>query len=169
LDNSNGDVLKKELRKLRKVWVAFVYALLLYIVVCHELAARAPILKDYDLPLEILKYAVFTLSLIAFYLSHHFRKTMMERTSVKSDLKYIEQARKPGKPAVFVKYFTVFIVSVAFTESIALLGVVYFFLSKDYQTLYILVGLSIVAMIYHRPKADELATVSLADEASGRI
>jgi hypothetical protein len=125
-------------------------------------------LKEYDLPLEILKYVVFILSLIAFYLSHRFRKTMMDRPSVKSDLKHIEQAKKSGKPAVFVKYFTVFIVSVAFSESIAPFGAVCFFRSKDFQTLYILVGLSIVAMIYHRPNADELATVTLAGEATGR-
>jgi hypothetical protein len=99
MDKRDEDALKEGLRKVRKVWFAFIYALLLYIVVCHELAATVPILKECDLPLEMLEYAVFTLSLIALYLSHHFRKIMIERPSIKSDLKYIEQAKKLGKPA----------------------------------------------------------------------
>jgi hypothetical protein len=143
--------------------------LLLYVFVCHQLENQVPFSKVGARPLEVLKYVFFGISSIALYLSHYFRNTLIRRTSIKSDSRAIERGGKLGMPAVVVKYYTAFFVSIAFSESTALLGVVYFFLSKDFQTLYILVGLSIVAMIYHRPKADELATVSLADEASGRI
>jgi hypothetical protein len=136
-----------------------------YIVVCHELEKEVPYLKEYVLPLELLKYVCFALSLIALYLSHHFRKHMLERPSIESDQKIIERANKLGKPAILVKYSTIVLISLALSESIALLGVVYFFLSGNYQTLYSLIGISAIAMVYHRPKAKKLASLSIASEA----
>ncbi len=91
---------------------------------------------------------------------------MLKRPSIKSDLKIIERAKKLGKPPILVKYITIFLVSVAFSESICLLGVVYFFLSGDYETLYVLVGIAAISLVYHRPKAKELASISIVSEGT---
>jgi hypothetical protein len=168
LDTLDKDTAKKDLRTIWIIWSAIFLSLWLYIVVCHELVKEVPYVKGYDASLELLKYVFFALSLIALYLSHRLRKTMMERSSVKSDLRVVERTRQLGKSPTLVKYMMIVLVSVALSEGVTLLGVVYFFLSGDFQTLYVLLGLSAIAMIYHRPKADELATVTLASEATGR-
>jgi len=166
LEDLSRDAMKKGMRTIWKAWAAFLFAFWAYIRVCHYLGKEVPYFKEYDLPLELIKYIFFALSLIALYLSYHIRKTMLKRSSIKSDLKIIERAKKSGKPPVLVKYSTIFFVSVFFSESICLLGVVYFFLSGDYETLYVLVGTAAIAMVYHRPKAKELARVSIASEGT---
>ncbi len=166
MEELNRDIVKKGMRTIWKIWASFFLALYAYIRVCHYLGKEVPYLKEYDLPLELLKYCFYALSLIALYLSYHFRRSMLERSSIKSDLKIIERANKLGKPALLFKYSTIVIYSLAFPEIIALLGVVYFFLSGNYQTLYALIGISAIGMIYHRAKAKELAYVSVASKGT---
>lgn len=169
LEDLNSDIVKKGMRTIWKIWGAILFSFWAYIRVCHYLEKEVPFFKEYDLPLELLKYSFFALSLIALYLSYHLRKTMLKRPSIKSDLKIIERAKKLGKPAVLVKYSTILFVSYAFSESICLLGVVYFFLSGDYQTLYVLTGIAAIAMVYHRPKSKELAYISIASEGTAPL
>jgi hypothetical protein len=157
------------MRTIWKIWAAILFSVWAYIRVCHYLEKEVPYFKEYDLPLESIKYSFFALSLVALYLSYHFRKTMLKRPSIKSDLKIIERARKLGKPAVLVKYSTIVLVSFAFSESICLFGVVYFFLSGDYETLYVLTGIAAIAMVYHRPRAKELAYVSIVSEGTAPL
>lgn len=47
-------------------------------------------------------------------------------------------------------------VSLALSESIAIYGLVLFFLGDDYQSLYLFVGISAIAMFFYRPKKEEL-------------
>lgn len=169
MEDLNSDIVKKGIRTIWKIWAVILFSFWAYIRVCHYLEREVPYLKEYDLPLELIKYSFFALSLIVLYLSYHLRKTMLKRPSIKSDLKIIERAKKFGKPPILVKYSTIVLVSVAFSESICLLGVVYFFLSGDYETLYLLIGIATIAMVYHRPRAKELACVSIASEGTAPL
>jgi hypothetical protein len=54
------------------------------------------------------------------------------------------------------KYAVALIVSLALSESIAIYGLVLFFLGDNYQTLYFFVGISAIAMFFYRPKKEEL-------------
>ena len=166
LEELNREILEKGMRTIWKIWVYMFLSLWTYIIVCHEIGKDAHFFIKYDQHLANLKYLFFALSLIVLYFSHYFRKTMLKRPSIKSDLKIIKRAKKLGKPAILVKYSTFVLISLAFSEAIALYGVVYFFLSKDYQTLYVLIGISAAAMLYHRPKAKELAQISIASEGT---
>jgi len=166
VEDLSEDILKKEMRKVWKIWVACFHGLLAYVIVCHYLQDRVPYLKEYNLPLELLKYSFYSLSLIAVILCHHFRKSMIERASIKADLKIIERARKVGKPAVILKYVTILMVTIAFSEGICLLGVIYFLLSRDFQTLYGLFAISAITMIYYRPKMKDLVHITISSEAA---
>ncbi len=166
MEDLNRDLLKTEMRTIWTIWAAFFHALLAYVLVCHYLEEEVPFLKEYDLPLEFLKYSFFALSLIVLFLCHRVRKNMFEHSSIKSDLKIVERANKKGKPAIVVKYFAILMITVAFAESICLLGVVYFFLSRDFLTLYSLVAISAVTMLFYRPKLKELLSITLHPEAT---
>ncbi|OGP80338.1 MAG: hypothetical protein A2V86_06090 [Deltaproteobacteria bacterium RBG_16_49_23] len=163
LEELNRDILEKEMRTIWKIWVAFFLSLFSYIMVCNGLEKEV-LFKEYGSHLKNLKYLFYALSLIFLYFSHYLRKTMLKQPSIKSDLKIIKRAKKLGKPAILVKYSTIVLISLAFSEAIAIYGVSYFFLSGDYQTLYVLVGISAITMLYHRPKAKELAHISIASE-----
>ena len=154
------------MRKIWKIWASCFLSLLAYIRVCHYLEKEVPYFKEYDLPLQLLKYSFYALSLIALYLCHYFRKTMLERASIKSDLKIIERAKTLGKPAILVKYTAIVFVTIAFSEGICLLGVIYFLLSRDFQTLYGLFAISAITMIYYRPKMKDLVHITISSEAA---
>jgi hypothetical protein len=48
------------------------------------------------------------------------------------------------------------IISLALCESVGIYGLVLFFLGKNTMDLYLLLGVSAAAMIYYRPRKDEL-------------
>ncbi len=53
-------------------------------------------------------------------------------------------------------YATAVLVSCAFAESIGVCGLVLFLLRPDFQTLYMFIAVSAIAMIVYRPKREEL-------------
>jgi hypothetical protein len=65
-----------------------------------------------------------------------------------------------ARPASVVqRYTSAVIASLAMSESVGLYGLVLFLLGKDETDLYLLLAISALAMVYHRPKRDELANL----------
>ncbi|MBU2499127.1 MAG: hypothetical protein KKE57_09510 [Proteobacteria bacterium] len=58
-------------------------------------------------------------------------------------------------------------ISLALSESIGIYGLVLFFLGDSLRTLYTFIGISALAIIYHRPKREELETLALAMQREG--
>jgi F0F1-type ATP synthase membrane subunit c/vacuolar-type H+-ATPase subunit K len=63
------------------------------------------------------------------------------------------------QPVSLPKYTTAVIISLALCESVGIYGLVLFFLGKNSLDLYLLLGVSAAAMIYYRPRKDELLTL----------
>jgi len=64
-----------------------------------------------------------------------------------------------------VKYSIAVICSMATCMSVGVAGLGMFLLTKDFQTLYVLVAISAIAIVYHRPKRSEFE--SLASSVNG--
>ncbi|MCX6556212.1 MAG: hypothetical protein NTW95_02080 [Candidatus Aminicenantes bacterium] len=62
-------------------------------------------------------------------------------------------------PSVLQRYTSAVIASLAMSESVGMYGLVLFLLGKDETDLYLLLGISALAMVYHRPKREELASL----------
>ena len=61
---------------------------------------------------------------------------------------------------LMARYTPAVVISLAISESIAIFGLVLFILGDDFQTLYIFLVVSAIAMIFHRPKNEELRQLS---------
>ena len=85
---------------------------------------------------------------------------MLSKHSIKSAEKIKQRAEKMNKSASVIKYTEVVIVSVALAELIGIFGFIFCLISGDFQTLYYLVGISALAMVYYCPKKKELIAVS---------
>ena len=85
---------------------------------------------------------------------------MLSAKSGKSDEKIIQRAAKLNKPAAVMKYTGAVVVSIALAELIGIFGVVFYFISGDFKTLYFLIGISAVVMLYFCPKTKELVSVA---------
>ena len=54
------------------------------------------------------------------------------------------------------------IVSLALSEFIGIMGLVLFFLGDNFQVLYTFMAISAIAMLFYRPKRQELETLNIA-------
>ncbi len=152
--------IKKGMRIIWIIWFAILYSLYLYVKICHLQQSELPYLSEANLPLEPIKYVLYGLSVIVLFITYYIRKSMLSKQSSKSEEKIIQRAAKMNKPASGVKYTGAVVVSIALSELIGIFGFVFCFISGDFKTLYYLVGISALAMIYFCPKKKELLAVS---------
>ena len=138
------------------IWGAILASLGIYLVVCIIIEKELQINIDSKLPLETIKYTLFGVSFITLFVVHYLRKFLL-RTS--NSIVNSSQTSSPQHPAVG-KYLVSVIITSALLESIGIYGLVLFFLAKDTSSLYQLLTISAVAMIYFRPRKDELLNIA---------
>lgn len=158
-DQEEKDI-KKGMRSIWMIWLGILSSLYIYVKIGHFEQPGMPYLSEANLPLDLIKYIFYGLSIIIFVVTFYIRKDMLSAKSGKTDEKIIERAAKMNKPAAVMKYTGAVVVSIALAELIGIFGVVFFFISGDLETLYSLIGVSAVTMIYFCPKKKELIAVS---------
>ena len=144
---------KKEMEQLDKGWIliliiwgAFLASLGLYFVVCIIGKDQLQVGTDPNFPIKSLKYALFGASFIILFLVHHLRKFLFRISSAPVNL-------------IIGKYLVIVIITLALIESIGIYGLILFILAKDTLSLYLLLIISASAMIYFRPKKEELVSL----------
>lgn len=155
----SADDIKKGLRKTWMLWGALLYSLFLYIKICHMLDSEwEPILNN-NFPTETLKILIYIVSAVLLIFSLYFRNYILTSKNPKNDAGYIKHASKTNSNPAVIKYSTAVICSIAIALNVGIAGFGMFLLIKDFQTLYLLVTLSSIAVVYHRPKKSELESV----------
>ena len=138
------------------IWGAILASLGIYLVVCIIMEKELQINIDPELPLETIKYALFGVSFITLFVVYYLRKFLLRTISSNVNS---SQTSSPQHPAVG-KYLVSVITTSALLESIGIYGVVLFLMSKDISSLYQLLIISAVAMIYFRPRKEELLNIA---------
>jgi hypothetical protein len=155
MTNQAKDDIKKELRKLWLIWAALLYTLFGYVRLCHLKENDIPYFTDAKLPLELLKYILFVTSFGILYVSYFYRRQWLKDTNNKFNNRIIKRAHKTGRPPVFLQYTSDVVFSGAISLLPGLLGLLFFFISKDWKTLYVFIAISAIALIYFRPNLKE--------------
>ena len=158
----DGEDIKKGLRKIWMVWGALLFSLYLYVKISHMLDSRWEPILDYSFPSDTLKIILYIASVLLLILSRYFRNYILTSKNPKNDANYIKRASKTNSNPAIVKYSTAVICSNAIAMNIGIAGFVMFLLTKDFQTLYILVAISAIAVVYHRPRMRELESIASA-------
>lgn len=138
------------------IWGAILASLGVYLVVCMMVEKELQINLDPNLPLETIKYALFGVSFITLFVVYYLRKFLLK--SISSNV-ISGQTSSSQHPAVG-KYLVLVIITSALLESIGIYGIVLFFLAKDTSSLYQLLIISAGAMIYFRPRKEELLNIA---------
>ncbi|WP_028581962.1 hypothetical protein [Desulfogranum japonicum] len=134
------------------IWGAILASLGIYIGVCWSIREDIQINVSPDFPLETLQYILVGVTVITLVAVYYLRKFLLRPTNVTSNAEKYSSAQQ----LALNKYTATMVVTSALVESIAIYGVVLFFLSKDISSLYQLSFMSAVAMIYFRPRKSEL-------------
>jgi cell division protein FtsL len=102
----------------------------------------------------VLKTVLYLFTFIIIVITRYIRRFIL------SGKGQYGQATQNFQPLTLQKYTTAMIVAWALLESIGIFGLVLFLLGKNPMDLYLLILISAAAMLWYRPKKDEL--VSLA-------
>ena len=151
-----NDHIKKELRKLWLIWAALLYALFAYVRLCHLKENDIPYFTNANLPLELIQYILFVTGFGALCFSYFYRRRWLKNANYKFNNRIIERAHKIGRPPIFLQYSSNVVFSGAVSLLPGLLGLLYFFISKAWETLYVFIVISAIALIYFRPHLKEL-------------
>ena len=153
-EQSNAKQLDQGWKAALVTWGSFLASPVVYLVVCLFLLEKKQgvFFTGHSYPMEKIKYALFLLTLIILVVVYFLRKFLLR------------PARKTSGPGESVspqhspvdKYKKAVGVTSALTEAICIYGITFFFLSKDVVTLCLLLGISGLAMLYFRPRKQEL-------------
>ncbi len=167
LDKAEMEQLNKGWIIIMIIWGSLLASLGVYLAVCKVIEKdHVPILPDGDL--STVKPVLYGVSIVMLAVIYFFRRYLLNSYGNNPMPETVQiSAMQPGNPAVG-KYLVVIIVSMAFSESIGIYGLVLFFLGKDMAALYQLLALSAIAMVFFGPRKNELIELATAMKSTER-
>lgn len=156
ITETDKEQIEKSFMILRIIWAAILGTLIIYLFICYQFGDQIQQPSRSQFPLATLRNILYGVAAVTLLLSHFFRRFMLTRRPGSSGTTALKSPSHSNLSSVLGKYTVALIVSLALSESIAIYGLVLFFLGDDYQTLYFFVGISAIAMFFYRPKKEEL-------------
>ena len=148
--------LNKSWRVIVIIWGAMLASLGIYLVVCLAIKSQMQLNVDPNLPLQTIKYVLFGVSIITLFGVYYLRKFLLRISSSTINLNQSPSSQNPAAG----KYLVVVTITSMLLESIGIYGVVLFLITNDTSSLYQLLIIAATAMIYFRPRKDELLDLS---------
>lgn len=163
LNETEKEAVEKGMKQLWLIWAAITASLLIYLYIVYAFGGEIRPPMGEDLPLELLRNIFYGVSVIVLFLGHFIRKWIIKNTSFSAQL-YKDRKEFSNQPSYMMKYAAAVVASLAMGESIAIFGLVLFLIGADYQTFYIFLAISALAMVFYRPKRAELDELARADQ-----
>lgn len=141
--NSAQQPLQSELILAGVIRAMALLSLIALVVTCHFYKDKIQINIDQQ-QREIIRTVLYVVAITTFPLMKFMRHVLL-RLSLKAS----------GNSTAKSRYLLTIIVSMAVAESIGMYGFIMYVLGDSFNTLYIFVGLSALAMYLYKPKVDE--------------
>jgi hypothetical protein len=162
LETREKEAVNKWILTLWVIWAAMLVSLFLYIVVCHILGEGFGRVEGSDLPIGLLRNILAGMGVVVVLVAYFMRRSMLSDQRGIPQPKPVERTVGWNTIPCVAKYVAVVIVSLALSESIGIYGFVLFLLGDGFQTLYTFIAVSALAMIFYRPKREELEKLAMA-------
>jgi len=157
----------KGMQTLWVIWAAMLGSLLVYVFICHQPGIGFKGVKGSDFPLGLLRNILFGMGVATWLLAYFMRRSMLSVRAGIPKPKPAERMVQWNGPSYIAKYATAVIVSLALSESIGIYGFVLFLLGAGFKTLYTFIGISALAMVFYRPKREELERLTKVYKQGG--
>jgi hypothetical protein len=136
------------------IWIAMIVSLFVYLFVGLYIKDTVEIKIEEDV-IKTLRAVLYIISFFTLILTRYIKKLVLKsKGSVQTEMSNIQS------PAL-ARYTTALIISLALSESIGIYGLILVLLGKNTTDLYFLIGLSLAAMIYHRPNKEEVINITM--------
>jgi hypothetical protein len=152
----------KGMKTLWVIWAAMLLSLLAYMFICHQPGVGFKNIGGSDFPIGLLRNIFFGAGAAAWLMAYFMRRSMLSVRAGISNPKPAERLIKWDAPPYIAKYATVVIVSLALSESIGIYGFILFLFGGGFKTLYTFIGISALAMVFYRPRREEMEKLAMA-------
>lgn len=159
IDANEKEVLVKGMKTIWILWSTMFASLGIYIILVNIIGGQIKVQQLSSDGFSLLRNAIYVVSAIELAIIPFIRKSII-KSALYAQTPIQKILGAVNHPAV-AKYTSVVHVSVAIAESIAIYGLVLYFLGKDPQSFYMLTAISGIAMIFYRPKMDELEKLAI--------
>ncbi len=137
---------------LAMVMGVFIYGFVLWFT--HHNTPMQPLSNDEELQ-GMAKMGIIIYAVILFFVVSAFKKYFFSVRGINSNKG--EQKKDANVPLYYGKYLTILFILWAMVETLPIFGIIYYFMFTDLEYALLIIGLSVVLMLYHRPRRDELS------------
>jgi hypothetical protein len=162
LEPEESKAIDKGMKTLWFFWAAMLGSLLAYVFICHQPGVGFKGVEGSDFPIGLLRSIFSGVGAGALLIAYFMRRSMLSVRLGISNPKPVERMVKWDGPPFIGKYATAVIVSLALSENIGIYGFVLFLLGGGFKTFYIFIAVSALAMVYYRPKREEMEKLAMA-------
>lgn len=156
-DNTNQHQLNNGFRVLQVIWGLLLFSLAVYVLVCKLIEDQdINTVSTQDFPLDTLKFALYGASFITLVVANFLKKVLLNPDKKMKWMQAQQNISVHNQHPAVGRYTVVIIILAALSESIGIYGVVLFLISKNSLVLYQFITISAAAMIYFRPRKEEL-------------
>jgi F0F1-type ATP synthase membrane subunit c/vacuolar-type H+-ATPase subunit K len=163
LEAHEKEAINKGMQTLWFIWAAMLGSLIIYIFVCHQLGEE--IRRGFGesaFPLELFRNILYGVVAAELIISYYLRKFMLRGQSSATEAGIARRSSTLNQPPFVGQYTVVVIISFAISESIGIYGLMLFLLGGDFKTLYTFIVVTALAMVFYRPKRQELERLAAA-------
>jgi hypothetical protein len=151
-DDNKRHTLQTRIRTAWLIWASMLSMLAVYILIARLWGGQIRTAAGSGASIIPLRTVFYMVALATFPLINFLRRKMVRYPSRRRwhHDRHIQTSRYDSY------YLTIVTLSLALAESIGVWGFVLFILGDNLQTLYLFCGMSALAIVLYRPKADEL-------------
>jgi hypothetical protein len=162
LEAQEKEAIQKGMQKLWLIWAAMLGSLFIYIFVYHLLGEGFKSGEGTVPSLGLLRKICAVLAAGALLTSYYLRRFALKGKTGAANSAMLKRAAALNQPPFVIHYTSIVIVSLACAESVGVYGLLLFLLGDSFQVLYTFIGVSALAMLFLRPKREELEKLALA-------
>lgn len=169
IDAKEREVLEKAMRINWVLWGAMLASIGVYILVAYFMEGKVKIGEGLGEVFATLRIVLLAIGIGELVLIPFIKRFLLRSSS----LTPIRSASTgpmavQSHPAV-ARYTIALIAALAIAESVAVYGLVLFFLGGDFGTLYLFTALGATGMVINRPKMDEIEHLAITMRKGGTI
>jgi hypothetical protein len=167
IDPKEQEVLSKAMKINWAIWAAMVSSIGIYILVAHLTEGKIRIAEGAGEVFGLLRNILLLVGIGELVLIPLIRRVMLRPSARSLMLGAPSSSLTPQSHPAAALYSAALVVSLAIAETVAIYGLVLFFLSGDFNTLYLFAALGAAGMLVHRPKGGELEQLATRMKTGG--
>jgi hypothetical protein len=169
LPEDEQNEIRKEMRILMILWTAILAQSMVFVfmreVFGEQIRKNVNVADDY--PLGILTAVMLVVSMILMVVAFFLRGALLSGKLISIQERAEQVAEASGRPVYLVKYRILIWIPMILPSAPSVFAFVLFFLGADATVFYTLIVLSVLGVLYHRPKMEELLEFREKEQQAG--